>query len=60
MVTANNPKSNQKPKKVNHLRHAEYYDMQGTFDALFSRASQGETFDSLMELVFSRDNILLA
>jgi len=65
MVTANETKTSQepkkqKPKKVNKLRHAEYYDMQDTFDGLFAKAKQDETFDRLMDLIFSRDNILLA
>ena len=51
MVTGNKKaKQAKKPKKVNNLRYAEYYDMQETFDRLFAKASQGETFDSLMEL----------
>lgn len=49
-----------KPKKINNLRHAEYYDMQDTFDGLFAKAAEGETFDRLMDSIFSRDNILLA
>ncbi len=49
-----------KPKKVNNLRHAEYYDMQDTFDDLFAKATNGGTFNRLMDLIFSRDNILLA
>ena len=65
MVTTNsnsNKKATKtmKPKKVNKLRHAEYYDMQGTFDELFSKASKGEKFESLMNVIFARDNILLA
>ena len=61
MVTGNKKsRKSQKPKKVNNLRHAEYYDMQETFDGLFSKAKNGEVFDNLMDLVFSRDNILLA
>lgn len=61
MVTGNRKrKRNKKPKKVNNLRYAEYYDMQETFDNLFERASKGELFDDLMDLILSRDNILLA
>lgn len=63
MVTANKisqHKAKTKPKKVNNLRHAEYYDMQDTFDGLFSKATQGETFERLMDLILCRDNILLA
>jgi retron-type reverse transcriptase len=58
MVTANKPK--QKPKKVDNLRYAEYYDMQPTFDELFAKSQSGEVFERLTHLIFSRDNILLA
>ena len=34
--------------------------MQETFDGLYAKAAKGETFDSLMDLIFSKDNILLA
>jgi len=57
MVTAN--KSKQKPK-TESLRHAEYYDMQPTFDELFAKSNNGEMFDRLTHLIFSRNNILLA
>ena len=45
---------------VDDLRHAEYYHMQNTFDDLYSRSQSRETFTNLMELVLSRENILLA
>ena len=61
MVTENKKaKHSKKPKKVNNLRYAEYYDMQETFDGLFAKAKAGEAFDNLMDLIFSRGNILLA
>ena len=61
MITGNKKSAKaKKPKKVNNLRHAEYYDMQETFDGLYAKALQGGTFDNLMDLIFSRDNILLA
>jgi len=60
MVTANKTKTGKKPKKVNNLRYAEYYDMQDAFDGLYAKSSGGETFDRLMDLILSRDNILLA
>jgi len=62
MVTTNKAKEkkNQKPKKVNNLRYAEYYDMQETFDGLYAKAKNGEIFNQLMDLILSRDNILLA
>jgi len=45
---------------VDSLRHAEYYDMQATFDNLYQRSKSGENFTQLMQLILSRDNILLA
>ena len=53
------------PKKskslcVDDLRHAEYYDKQDTFDELYQKSMNGEKFEDLMELILSRDNILLA
>ena len=49
-----------KAKSVESLRHAEYYDMQRTFDELYARSQAGEVFDNLMELILSKDNIMLA
>lgn len=60
MVTEAVKKQKTKPKKVNNLRHAEYYSMQETFDELFARAGKKENFGRLMDLILSRDNILLA
>ena len=34
-----------KTKYVEYLRHAEYYDMQSTFDELYARSQAGEIFD---------------
>lgn len=53
------------PKKsknlcVDDLRHAEYYGMQPTFDDIYQRSGKNEEFNNLMELILSRDNILLA
>ena len=45
---------------VDDLRHAEYYGMQPTFDELYQRSRDGSIFDNLMDLILSRDNILLA
>lgn len=50
----------QKPLCVDDLRHAEYYQMQPTFDELYAKSLKGETFDDLMEVILSRENILLA
>lgn len=45
---------------VDDLRHAEYYGMQEVFDDLYARSKKGEVFSNLMELILSRENILLA
>lgn len=45
---------------VDDLRHAEYYQMQNTFDDLYSRSQSGEKFANLMPLILSRENVLLA
>lgn len=45
---------------VDDLRHAEYYGMQETFDDLYARSEKGEVFTNLIELILSRNNILLA
>ena len=49
-----------KTKYVEYLRHAEYYDMQSIFDELYARSQAGEIFDGLMDVILSRENILLA
>ena len=50
----------EKPLCVNDLRHAEYYDMQESFDDLYARSQNGEKFTALMDLILKRENILLA
>ena len=45
---------------VDDLRHAEYYQMQNTFDDLYSKGKDGGIFEDLMPLILSRENILLA
>ena len=45
---------------VDDLRHAEYYQMQTTFDELYAKSSTGEIFTNLMPLILQRENILLA
>lgn len=55
--------TNKQQKKllcVDDLRHAEYYQMQDTFDNLYSKSRNGEIFQNLMPLILSRENILLA
>jgi len=53
------PKSN-KNLCVDDLRHAEYYGMQATYDSLYEKSMRNELFTDLMEIILSRDNILLA
>ncbi len=60
MVAKRKTRAVKKPKKVNNLRHAEYYGMQEVFDSLYAKAGNGGTFDRLMDLILNRDNILLA
>lgn len=45
---------------VDDLRHAEYYGMQKVYDDLYARSHAGEKFTDLMEMILSRENILLA
>ena len=45
---------------VDNLRHAEYYQMQDTFDDLYVRSKAGEKFTNLMDAILSPNNILLA
>ena len=61
MVTKGKRKTNRtKPRKVNYLRNAEYYDMQSTLDRLYAESKKGAVFEHLTEMIFSRENILLA
>ena len=50
----------QKPLCVETLRHAEYYDMQETYDELYAMSKNGEIFTDIMKIVLKRENILLA
>ena len=45
---------------VEALRHSEYYGMQEIFDDLYAKSAAGEKFTDLMDLILSRENILLA
>jgi group II intron reverse transcriptase/maturase len=46
--------------KKTKLRHSEYYDMQDTYDTLYSQSLNGNNFYKLMELIGSEENIRLA
>ena len=50
----------EKSKISKKLRYAEYYDMQETMDKLYSDSQRGIKFTNLMELILTRENILLA
>ena len=52
-----------KPRQRNKkggLRHAEYYDMTKTLDDLYARSKEGQSFENLMAIIESEENILLA
>ena len=51
--------SKQTAKKLK-IRHSEYYDMQDTFDELYALSLNGHTFSSLMQIITSEENMLLA
>lgn len=48
-----------KPKKQK-LRNAEYYNLQETFDVLFTESKSGKKFTKLMPTILSEQNICLA
>lgn len=50
----------EKPQKKQKLRNAEYFDLQETMDSLYAKSKENYKFTSLMELVTSNENILLA
>ena len=50
----------QKAKKKSKMRHAEYYDMQKTFDDLYACSKSGGVFGHLMEIISAPNNIMLA
>ena len=56
-MTSEQQKSN--PKK-NKIRYTEYYDLQSTFDGLYAGSLQGKTFQNLIGLISSENNIKLA
>ena len=50
----------EKVKRIDSLRHNEYYGMQNTFDELYSESIKGSKFHNLMDIVLEENNILLA
>ena len=52
--------NDRKLKKKQLLRNNEYYNMQSVFDDLYSKSKQGYNFTKLVELISTKENILLA
>ena len=48
-----------KPKQ-SKIRYTEYYDLQSIFDSLYADSLNGKTFQNLMRLIASEENIKLA
>lgn len=46
--------------KQKKLRNTEYYGLQETLDGLYEKSKNGATFDKLMDLIQSEENIMLA
>lgn len=46
--------------KKQKLRNIEYYNIQTMFDELYSKSERGENFYDLVEMITTRENILLA
>lgn len=46
--------------KKDKLRNAEYYDMQGIFDDLYSESQNNKIFTNLLDIIQSEENIKLA
>lgn len=53
-------KTSTRLNSIDYLRHSEYYGAQAVFDDLYARSKAGETFTDLMDIILSRENILLA
>lgn len=49
-----------KHKKKQTLRNNEYYDMQNIFDKLYKQSTENKVFNNLLEMITSKNNILLA
>jgi RNA-directed DNA polymerase len=50
----------EKQLKSKKLRHSEYYDMTMVFDKLYKESKEGKSFDNLIEIITSDDNLKLA
>lgn len=47
-------------RKDTKLRYSEYYGMQNVYDDLYQKSVEKQNFNSLMKIITSDDNILLA
>ena len=45
---------------VDSLRYTEYYGMQQIYDDLYAKSKKGKQFSTLVDIILSRENILLA
>lgn len=50
----------ERKSKQRKIRNSEYYDMEGTFDRLYAESKKDKTFNHLMEIIESKENIKLA
>ena len=50
----------ERKSKQRKIRNSEYYDMEGTFDRLYAESKKDKTFNHLMEIIESEENIRLA
>lgn len=53
-------KKSERHQSMEDLRHAEYYNLQPVFDDLYAKSKNGESFDNLMKVILSEENIMLA
>lgn len=53
-------KKSERLQSMEDLRHAEYYNLQPTFDELYAKSKNGEIFEDLMDIILSEENIMLA
>ena len=53
-------KQQEKPLKCSKIRYTEYYGLQGSFDGLYADSLKGKTFQNLMSIITSEENIKLA
>ena len=54
------PRHTEKMYCVDDIRHSEYYEMQEVFDDLYAKSLKVDKFTNLVDIILSRENILLA